>query len=297
MKAIFQTKVDPAYDDDPGTKYHFPKIYLKRVEATVGDSIIYYETSRLSTGSRRGGRMAYFAVARVNGIRPDEMKSGHFYADMSNYLQFLNPVAFRDDSEFYETSMSTHDGKVSQGAARAAVRHLPDYEFEKILEAGFGEEPKDTKGPEHTYPDGFHALPMEIIRPRTLMIYERPFRDRVFAQQIQKAYENRCAITGIRVINGGGRAEAQAAHIKPVEANGPDHVRNGIALSGTVHWMFDRGLISLDDDLKILKAKGHVPPEIERMLNPEGYMKVPTRAEFSPHPAFLRWHRENRFKG
>jgi putative restriction endonuclease len=297
MKAIFQTKVDPAYDDDPGTKYHFPKIYLKRVEATVGDSIIYYETSRLSTGSRRGGRMAYFAVARVNGIRPDELNPDHFYADISNYLQFLTPVAFKDDDKFYETSMSTPDGKVSQGAARAAVRHLPDHEFEKILEAGFGEDPKNTQELEHTYPDGFHSPPMEIIRPRTLMIYERPFRDRVFAQQIQKAYENRCAITGIRIINGGGRAEAQAAHIKPVEENGPDHVRNGIALSGTVHWMFDRGLISLSDDLKILKAKGHVPAEIERMLNPEGYMKPPTRAEFSPHPAFLQWHRENRFKG
>lgn len=297
MKAIFQTKVDPAYDDVPGTKYHFPKIYLKRVEATVGDSIIYYETSRLSTGSKRGGRMAYFAVARVNGVRPDELSPDHFYADISNYLQFLNPVAFKEDGAFYETSMSTLEGKVSQGAARAAVRHLPDYEFEKILEAGFGKEAENTPELGNSYPDGFHSPPLEIIRPRVLMIYERPFRDRIFAQQIQRVYENRCAITGIRIINGGGRAEAQAAHIKPVEANGPDLIQNGIALSGTVHWMFDRGLISISDDFKILKAKGHVPPEIERILNPEGYMKAPLRPELKPHPAFLRWHRENRFKG
>lgn len=297
MKAIFQTKVDPTYDDDPGTRYHFPKAYLKRVEATVGDSIIYYETSRLSTGSKRGGRMAYFAVARVKGIRPDETKPDHFYAEISDYLQFLSPVTFKENGEFYETSMSTLDGRVSQGAARAAVRHLPDLEFERILEAGFAEQPVTSQPLGDTYSGGFEAPPLEIIRPRSLTIYERPFRDRVFAQQIQNAYENRCAITGIRIINGGGRAEAQAAHIKPVECNGPDHVRNGIALSGTVHWMFDRGLISLGDDLKILKATGRVPPEIERILNPEGYMKAPTRAEFSPHPAFLRWHRENRFKG
>lgn len=297
MKAIFQTKVDPAYDDDPGTKYHFPKAYLRRVEATVGDSIIYYEPSRLSSGSKRGGRMTYFAVARVDGIRPDELKPDHFYAEISNYLQFLTPVAFKEDETFYETSMSTEDGRVSQGAARAAVRHLPDHEFEKILDAGFRGEQEYTAQPEYASPDSFQSPPLEIVRPRSLTIYERPFRDRVFAQQIQRVYENRCAITGIRIINGGGRAEAQAAHIKPVEANGPDHVRNGIALSGTVHWMFDRGLISLGDDLKILKAKGHVPPEIERMLNPEGYMKMPTRVDLSPHPAFLRWHRENRFKG
>ena len=47
-----------------------------------------------------------------------------------------------------------------------------------------------------------------------------------------------------------------AAHIRPVEANGPDIVSsNGLALSGTAHWMFDRGLISLNDDLKILISR------------------------------------------
>ena len=241
--------------------------------------------------------MAYFAVARIKSIRPDETKPDHFYAEISDYLQFLSPVAFKEHGAFYETSMSTQDGRVSQGAARAAVRHLPDQEFERILEAGFAEQPITSQLTGNAYSEGFEAPPLEVIRPRSCTIYERPFRDRIFAQQIQSAYENRCAITGIRIINGGGRAEAQAAHIKPVECNGPDHVRNGIALSGTVHWMFDRGLISLSDDLKILKAKGHVPPEIERILNPEGYMKPPARAELGPHTAFLRWHRENRFKG
>ena len=71
----------------------------------------------------------------------------------------------------------------------------------------------------------------------------RPFRDRVFSTGIKRAYDNTCAISGLRIINGGGRAEAQAAHIQPVHANGPDSLRNGVALSSTFHWMFDRGLI------------------------------------------------------
>jgi putative restriction endonuclease len=40
-----------------------------------------------------------------------------------------------------------------------------------------------------------------------------------------------------------------------VEANGPDIITNGIALSGTAHWMFDRGLISLADDLEVLVSR------------------------------------------
>ncbi|MDO6413728.1 HNH endonuclease signature motif containing protein [Sphingomonas sp. BIUV-7] len=45
----------------------------------------------------------------------------------------------------------------------------------------------------------------------------------------------------MKLINGGGRAETEAAHVMSVEAGGPDAVNNGIALSGTIHWMFDRG--------------------------------------------------------
>ncbi len=56
------------------------------------------------------------------------------------------------------------------------------------------------------------------------------------------------AISGLRIINGGGRAEAQAAHTRPVQANGPDSLWNGVALCSTFHWMFDRGLILIDED-------------------------------------------------
>jgi putative restriction endonuclease len=57
----------------------------------------------------------------------------------------------------------------------------------------------------------------------------------VFRRIIVKAYDARCAITGLKLINGGGRAEVEAAHIRPVGANGPDTVQNGLALSGSFH--------------------------------------------------------------
>lgn len=56
-------------------------------------------------------------------------------------------------------------------------------------------------------------------------------------------------------MNGKGRPEVQAAHIKPVEAGGSDSVRNWIALSATVHWMVDPGLLSLYDDFTVLKSR------------------------------------------
>jgi putative restriction endonuclease len=95
----------------------------------------------------------------------------------------------------------------------------------------------------------------------------------------------------------GGRAEVQAAHIRPVADRGPDSIRNGIALSSTIHWMFDRGLISLDDDFSVLVARDRVPSAVSRLINPGGRAYSPERVDLRPHPQFLAYHRREIFKG
>ena len=80
------------------------------------------------------------------------------------------------------------------------------------------------------------------------------------------AYDNICAVTKLRIVNGGGKAEVQAAHIWPVAAGGPDVVQNGIALSGTAHWLFDRHLISLTDDYRLLVSHNKVPKELQGLF-------------------------------
>ena len=111
------------------------------------------------------------------------------------------------------------------------------------------------------------------------------------------AYDERCAFTGLKFINGGGRAEVEAAHIRAVEHKGPDSVQNGIALSGTVHWMFDRGLLSLADDMEIMVSR-HVNDvdSVEKIINKSFKATRPDNERNAPHPAFLKWHRDNCFK-
>lgn len=134
-------------------------------------------------------------------------------------------------------------------------------------------------------------------RARVEQTISRIPRDRVFRRLVLEAYDSRCAITGLKLINGGGRAEVEAAHIKPVAAHGPDTIRNGIALSGTVHWMFDRGLIGLSDDLDIMVSR-HVndPEQIWGMVADSGKAHAPKHPSHRPHPRYLQWHRENCFK-
>ncbi len=120
----------------------------------------------------------------------------------------------------------------------------------------------------------------------------------MFRRRVLEAYDSTCALTGFRLLNGGGRAEAEAAHIKPVEADGPDVVTNGLALSGTIHWMFDRGLVSLKDDLEIiLSSRINDVDGVLKLINQTGYAQPPANQALRPHPRYLQSHRENCFKG
>jgi putative restriction endonuclease len=74
-------------------------------------------------------------------------------------------------------------------------------------------------------------------------------------------------------------------------------VQNGLALSGTVHWMFDRGLISLSDELDILVSRQVNDPDgVWGLVNKTRRAVAPVRAMDRPHPHFLGWHREHCFK-
>ena len=137
----------------------------------------------------------------------------------------------------------------------------------------------------------------EQTRERISYLSSRILRDRIFRRTVLRAYGERCAITGLRLINGSGRAEVDAAHIRPVEKKGPDVVSNGLALSGTAHWMFDRGLISLSDNLEILISRRVNDQEgVRALINKDGHARLPHRAVERPHPHFLEWHRVNCFK-
>ena len=62
--------------------------------------------------------------------------------------------------------------------------------------------------------------------------------------------------------------------------------------------MFDRGLLSLADDRRILLSN-HINDVdgVRKILNPSGLAWVPELLAERPDPRFLAWHRERVFKG
>jgi len=61
--------------------------------------------------------------------------------------------------------------------------------------------------------------------------------------------------------------------------------------------MFDRGLLSLGDDLSIMVSR-HVNDlnSLDRLLLPARKAVAPDDPAMRPYPHFLAWHRENCFK-
>ncbi len=301
--AIFIQNLVSIYNDSPGKFYHFPKQYLKMVEETVGDWVVFYESRRNS------GAFGYTSVQKVTDVVPDSKRKNYFYAylDESSLWDFetIVPRAAPDGQAFEHCLRHQEDGRpISGGASTAAVRRLSNSEFGAIFSAGMQENLSiDALPREGALPalrgfqdarDSFEGAPLLVVREEILV--SRKLRDASFARQVKAAYSGRCAISGLDLRNGGGRPEVQAAHIRPVSDRGPDTVRNGLALSGTLHWMFDRGLISIAADYQILISHNKVPADTaKRLISPGQKLLLPSEKRYYPHQEFLRYHREEVF--
>ena len=288
-KGVFLYREDSRYDDRPWEVYQFPENYLSRASHMVGDWVIFMEPVK-------AGRKGYHAVGKVEQITPDPRNAGMHLAiiDPSSYLEFDRNVPFQVAGNYPERSVLNEAGKVS-GRAQSAVRTIPDADFNRIIALGL--DAGDDLLPRIDAAAGAQVVaeeraPYELEQDRTQRLMLRTVRDRIFRTLVLKAYDRRCAFTGFQFINGG------AAHIKSVSAKGPDVVQNGLALSGTVHWMFDRGLLSLSEDRRILMSNQINDVDgVRKILLPDGQAKFPDSQKDHPDPKFLQWHRENCFKG
>ena len=295
---VFIHRADSVYEDDPARQYQFPAMYYSRASKFVGDWVVYYEPTKVRRSK------GYYAIAKVADIVPDPTAADMFLAlvEPGSYLEFPSPVPYVSEDGHVETGLLNEAGRIS-GRAQAAVRPLSAQDFGRILDLGLIE--TDTLLPRVDHAgatrleidDGDGQAQFEAERQRVERLTSRVVRDRVFRSLILRAYDERCCVTGLKLINGGGRAEVEAAHIRPVEANGPDRVQNGVALSGTVHWMFDRGLITFSDAHDIVVSR-HINDRdsVEGLINRSGRLIVPQDERNLPHPVFLAWHRENVFK-
>ncbi|HCE57450.1 MAG TPA: HNH endonuclease [Prolixibacteraceae bacterium] len=77
-------------------------------------------------------------------------------------------------------------------------------------------------------------------------------RSTIFRKAILEVYNNQCSVSGLKVEDENRNSLVDACHIMPFGETYNDSIKNGLALSPTFHRAFDRGLIAISDNYKVL---------------------------------------------
>jgi putative restriction endonuclease len=126
-------------------------------------------------------------------------------------------------------------------------------------------------------------------------------RDARFRIQVVSSYGFTCALTGYTLTTVSCSSIVDAAHIHERRDSKNDDPRNGLALSKNAHWMFDEGLWSITDDLKIIVAAKTFTDSSPDGFSLRNYHERPIYFQqgctLRPDAKYIAWHREKQFRG
>lgn len=123
--------------------------------------------------------------------------------------------------------------------------------------------------------------PFQLVDEKGTSYRSRRVRDRtgqaVFRQKVLAAYGQRCCVRGessLEVLN--------AAHIQPYVNSESNHIQNGLAFRTDLHKLFDAGLITIDDDYRLvtsnrLKSGGYASYHGQKVFVPDEVSRSPQR--------------------
>ena len=119
-------------------------------------------------------------------------------------------------------------------------------------------------------------------------------RSHIFKKAVIEIYNGRCAISGMKLEFGKSVSMVDACHIIPFADAQGDTITNGIALSPTLHRAFDRGLVSVSEDYRVLVhplLTDHFPEVGIRQFNRQE-LHLPQDSRFYPSPEKFAHHRQ-----
>lgn len=285
---------------DSLTSYQFPIRYLRYFSPlSEGTDIlaIVYEPR----GQPPRGRMAYVGWTILSGLPyKDPSVSGNLFKVEYLYplRSFEQPVPREINGKPLERWLRDYPrGRARNTATRGrAVRRLTADEAETIMLFGSADIAWDAleESSDHTY----------VTNPsdsRVREVVTRLERCDRFRKDVLLAYDNRCAVSGLSADGVEGLIEA--AHIRGAgrPENGPDHITNGIALTPTLHRLFDRHLFSLQysGNELVVVTSSQLSTSMLRDSITGSWLKVntgqqvllPTRASSCPSREYIDYHR------
>ena len=198
-----------------------------------------------------------------DGIRPSYLIKGYCKAALASYASFLAEV--NQENNLFDLFKS-HEGS---GAELSALLETESQDIEVLLNGLKGTEGED------------------VIRSVKARLNQNVFR-----RMLMNIYNEACCITGLNIpqVN-------RASHIIPWADDASKRLdpSNGLYLSATYDAAFDKHLISLDDDYRIIlssEIKDHYTSDSvnEYFIKKEG-SKINLPSSYQPNKSYLASHR------
>jgi putative restriction endonuclease len=123
-------------------------------------------------------------------------------------------------------------------------------------------------------------------------------RGSLFKREIPKIYNNTCCISGMKIDSTITVSMIDACHVIPFSKSYDDTISNGIALCPNLHRAFDRGLIGIDNEYKVIVSGNFKEDETNYSIKAfEGKsIRLPKQRQYYPSPENIEWHRKEILK-
>jgi len=123
-------------------------------------------------------------------------------------------------------------------------------------------------------------------------------RGSLFKREIPKIYNNTCCISGMKIDATINVSMVDACHIIPFSASFNDTITNGIALCPNLHRAFDRGLIAIDGNYKVIVSDSFREDKTSYSIKAFEGKKIilPYQNDYFPLKENFEWQKNNVFK-
>ena len=282
---VFSTGLPGFKDDIDFETYPWERSRFNKVRE--GDFFVYKKSSNVSENKK----LYFFGMGQIGSIHGDNKVVGKII----NPIKFSN-IVHQDDLDDYEWEWKSRGENWSNFFNHYGMDIIPFKDFEYICQLGMNNQFKiDFKKENQDLIESHKNIYFSDRKPNEEDKYSlqksRGNDQKVFSDRVNLIYDYKCCVTGIKT-----KGMNHGSHISPWKSDKENRLnpKNGLLLSLLIHKCFDEGIISIDDNYRVILSSRIDDNELLVYLKKYENKKInlPIRKDFYPDKDLLKIHRK-----